>query len=123
MTAVADMTMEQAGASEASPFRADELAIQARAGVTALADAVGRPSIRDFMPQQHRQFFPQLPFFFIGALEAGGQPCAAMLAADADFIDTPDERTLQVGALPLPGKQEGQVCRSDTAATVPRFSL
>jgi ferredoxin-NADP reductase/predicted pyridoxine 5'-phosphate oxidase superfamily flavin-nucleotide-binding protein len=81
-------------------FHAGELAIQERVGVHMEGAATG---IRDYMPDQHRRFFGELPFFFIGALDAAGQPWASMLAADPGFITTPDERTLRIDGGMLPG--------------------
>ncbi|NVM74602.1 hypothetical protein FHW83_000362 [Duganella sp. SG902] len=79
-----------------TPFHAGELAIQERVGVRDhMAGAAA--FIRDFMPEQHRQFYASLPFFFLGALDASGQPWATMLADDPGFVSTPDERTLHIG--------------------------
>lgn len=83
-------------------FHAGELAIQERVGIREkIAGAAA--AIRGHMPDQHRQFFGQLPFFFIGALDAAGQPWATMLAGDPGFISTPDERTLRIEGGMLPG--------------------
>lgn len=86
----------------ATPFHAGELAIQERVGVREqMAGAAA--FIRDHMPAQHRDFFHALPFFFLGAMDADGQPWATMLAADAGFIVTPDARTLDINGGMLPG--------------------
>jgi ferredoxin-NADP reductase/predicted pyridoxine 5'-phosphate oxidase superfamily flavin-nucleotide-binding protein/ferredoxin len=86
----------------ASPFHAYELEVQERTGVR--EQMVGAaPYIRDHMPEQHREFYNTLPFFFIGALDRDGQPWASMLAADPGFIFTPDARTLEIGGGMLPG--------------------
>jgi ferredoxin-NADP reductase/predicted pyridoxine 5'-phosphate oxidase superfamily flavin-nucleotide-binding protein len=85
-----------------SPFHADELAIQQRVGVREqMAGAAA--FIRDFMPDQHRQFFEELPFFFIGALDAAGQPWATMLASYPGFIAAPDAHTLDIDGGMLAG--------------------
>lgn len=93
----------------ASIFHAGELAIQERVGVREqMAGATAY--IRDFMPEQHREFYHSLPFFFLGALDAAGQPWATMLAADAGFIVSPDARTLDISGGVLPGDPlEGQL--------------
>jgi ferredoxin-NADP reductase/predicted pyridoxine 5'-phosphate oxidase superfamily flavin-nucleotide-binding protein len=93
----------------ATVFHAGELAIQERAGVREqMAGATAY--IRDHMPEQHREFFHELPFFFLGALDAAGQPWATMLAADPGFIVTPDARTLRINGGMLPGDPlEGQL--------------
>jgi len=84
-------------------FHAGELRVQARAGVR--EDFASRASavIRDQMPDQHRQFFSELPFFFLGALDAAGQPWATMLAGEPGFITAPDASTLRIAGGLLPG--------------------
>lgn len=89
--------------AQASPFHAGELAVQQRVGMRERIAAAGSAGVRDHMPEQHRQFFGELPFFFIGALDEAGQPWATMLAADPGFIDTPDARTLRVAGGMLAG--------------------
>ncbi len=86
-----------------SPFHAGELALQERAGVRAKLDAWGRKGIRPFMPDQHRQFFAQLPFFLVGSTDRRGRPWASILAGDPGFITSPDPRSLHLAARPLPG--------------------
>ena len=61
---------------DASPFNSDELGPQALAG--------GGPrgnGIRDFMSEQHRHFFAQLPYLFVGAIDAAGWPLATLLTS------------------------------------------
>lgn len=89
-------------AAAISPFHADELAVQQRLGVREQMAGAGL-YVRDHMPDQHRRFFEELPFFFIGALDAAGQPWATMLAGEPGFIATPDERTLDIAGGMLAG--------------------
>ncbi|AXK61848.1 pyridoxamine 5'-phosphate oxidase family protein [Burkholderia sp. IDO3] len=86
-----------------APFHAGELAVQQRAGVTEAADAAGRRGIRRFMPEQHRTFFGQLPFFVLGGVDAHGQPWATLRVGMPGFVTTPDARTLRIGGDALPG--------------------
>lgn len=86
-----------------SRFHAGELQVQARAGVPAEYAQRASAAIRDHMPDQHRQFFGQLPLFFLGALDADGQPWATVLAGAPGFITAPDARTLRIGGGLLPG--------------------
>ena len=79
-----------------APFHAGELAVQQRAGVTEAADAAGRRGIRRFMPEQHRTFFGQLPFFVLGGVDARGQPWATLRVGMPGFVTTPDARTLRI---------------------------
>lgn len=88
---------------DAAPFHAGELAVQQRAGVTDAAGAAGRRGIRRFMPDQHRTFFAQLPFFVLGGVDAHGQPWATLRAGALGFVMSPDARTLRIAAPALPG--------------------
>ena len=91
-------------------FHAGELQVQARAGVPAEYAQRASAAIRDHMPDQHRQFFGQLPLFFLGALDADGQPWATVLAGAPGFVTAPDARTLRIAGGLLPGDPlEGQL--------------
>lgn len=84
-------------------FHEGERAMQARAGVGERMAVIGAQVIRTFMPEQHRDFFRQLPFLVVGHLDAAGQPWASMLAGPPGFIDSPDPRQLAIRAQPHPG--------------------
>lgn len=86
-----------------SPFHQGELAIQARMGAQERMDKLGRRMIRDFMPDQHRQFFAQLPYVIVGTVDESKRPWASILVGQPGFLSTPDERTLTVAAQPLFG--------------------
>ena len=82
-------------------FHPGELDVQERVGVR--AQMAGVAGLRDHMPDQHRQFFGELPFFFVGAVDDAGQPWASVLVGDPGFIASPDARTLHIAADVLPG--------------------
>jgi predicted pyridoxine 5'-phosphate oxidase superfamily flavin-nucleotide-binding protein len=87
-----------------APFHAGEQAVQARAGTHARMAEIGRRVIRAAMPQQHREFFPLLPFVVLGAVDRTGQPWAAWLeGASAGFVTAPDAEHLDIRAVPPPG--------------------
>lgn len=86
-----------------SPFHAGELAIQARLGVQKQIDQQGRRIIREFLPDQHRQFFAQLPYVIVGTVDTAGNPWASILVGNPGFLSTPDDRTLHIAAKPLFG--------------------
>jgi uncharacterized protein len=86
-----------------SPFHAGELAIQSRLGVQEQIDKQGRRMIREFLPEQHRQFFAQLPFLIVGTVDAAGNPWGSILVGNPGFLSTPNDRTLQIAAQPLFG--------------------
>ncbi len=84
-------------------FHEGEVALQREAGVAERMARVGRQGIRDYMPEQHRAFFPLLPFVIAGSVSAEGQPAASLLAAPAGFAFSPSPTTLRVEALPMAG--------------------
>lgn len=83
-----------------SPFHEGECAVQERVGVREKLAAIGPRVIRDFIPEQHREFFSQLPFVMVGSVDGGGQPWGSVLANPPGFIESPSPRQLVVRALP-----------------------
>jgi len=83
-----------------SPFHAGEQAVQARLGVRERVEDSGRRVVRGAMPQQHREFFAELPFIMLGAADPLGQPAATLLAGPPGFVRSPDDTTLRIDALP-----------------------
>ena len=100
--------------AENSAFHEGECAVQERVGVREKLAAIGPRVIRDFMPEQHREFLTQLPFLIVGSVDGDGQPWASVLANSPGFIESPSPRQLVVRAQPqafsplketlLPGK-------------------
>jgi uncharacterized protein len=86
-----------------SPFHPGELTIQARLGVQDRIDKQGRQGIRDYLLDQHRQFFAQLPYVIVGTVDASGCPWASILVGEPGFLSSPDDHSLQVAAKPLFG--------------------
>jgi predicted pyridoxine 5'-phosphate oxidase superfamily flavin-nucleotide-binding protein len=85
----------------ASPFHAGERAAQERLGVRAKLEAHGSSFIRAAMPEQHREFFAQLPFVLVGSVDRAGQPWASVLTGPPGFLAAPDATHLRVRARPL----------------------
>ncbi len=79
-----------------SPWHEGELAIQRSLGVVERMDATGRNFVRSFMPEQHQQFFPMLPFAVFGAVDAQGDVWATMRAAAPGFMQAPDAWNLDI---------------------------
>ncbi|HEY4251730.1 MAG TPA: pyridoxamine 5'-phosphate oxidase family protein [Roseomonas sp.] len=73
-----------------SPWHAGELRLQQRAGVAAHMAEVGRRVIRDHLIEQHRLFYPQLPFVVLGAVDAASDPWATLRAHHPGFLTSPD---------------------------------
>jgi uncharacterized protein len=81
-------------------FHAGEAACQAEVSVAERMERLGPQVIRGYMPEQHRDFFPLLPFIVTGSIDRHGQPSASLLAAPPGFVFSPDPRTLRVDARP-----------------------
>jgi ferredoxin-NADP reductase/predicted pyridoxine 5'-phosphate oxidase superfamily flavin-nucleotide-binding protein len=85
-----------AAAPSPSPWHRGEIALQKAAGAYERMDGVGRRFVRNAMPSQHRQFFAQLPFMVLGAVDERGDPWATLIAGLPGFMQTPDATTLSV---------------------------
>ncbi|HKU38491.1 MAG TPA: pyridoxamine 5'-phosphate oxidase family protein [Polyangiales bacterium] len=81
-----------------SPYHAGEREVQLKSGVRERAEQLGRKFIRDFMPDQHREFFAELPWLLLGGLDDAAQPWASVLTGLPGFVHAPDPYTLEVRA-------------------------
>lgn len=81
-----------------SPFHAGERELQARAQMLEKMETFGARAIRPFMPDQHRDFFAQLPFMVVGGVDGQGWPWASILAGPPGFVTSPDAMTLSVAS-------------------------
>jgi predicted pyridoxine 5'-phosphate oxidase superfamily flavin-nucleotide-binding protein len=86
-----------------SPWHAGETQLQQRVGVAERMAVFGSKVIRDYLPDQHRAFYGQLPFLLVGVVDADGNPWATVLEGRAGFLSSPDADTLRISALPNPG--------------------
>lgn len=92
------MTQLPGWSRPSSPFHAGEQLVQRRLGVRERMETVGRRVLRNFMPDQHREFFAGLPFLVLAAIDGEGQPWAAAVTGAPGFLSTPDDMTLRVAA-------------------------
>ncbi|WP_058968963.1 2Fe-2S iron-sulfur cluster-binding protein [Type-D symbiont of Plautia stali] len=83
-----------------SVWHAGEIALQQQAGVAERMAEVGQRVIRDFMPDQHRDFYAQLPFIVLGSVDAQGDAWATLLEGQPGFIFSPNATTLDIEAQP-----------------------
>ncbi|WP_017300575.1 pyridoxamine 5'-phosphate oxidase family protein [Nodosilinea nodulosa] len=86
-----------------SPFHAGERAIQGKLGGVERMDTLGRRMIRDFLPEQHQQFYAQLSYLMVGSVDGEGNPWASILVGEPGFVASLDDRTLAISARPLFG--------------------
>jgi predicted pyridoxine 5'-phosphate oxidase superfamily flavin-nucleotide-binding protein len=88
---------------EESPFHPGEHAIQEKLGARDKMETLGRRMIREFLPEQHQQFYAQLSYFLVGTVDSDGNPWASILVGEPGFISAPSDRTLHIAAHPLYG--------------------
>lgn len=79
-----------------SPWHAGEIELQRKVGVAERMDDVGRRVLRDYLIDQHRAFYPQLPFIVLGSVDADGNAWATLRASVPGFLQSPDPQTLSV---------------------------
>jgi ferredoxin-NADP reductase/predicted pyridoxine 5'-phosphate oxidase superfamily flavin-nucleotide-binding protein len=92
--------MAQLPNHRSSPWHAGEKRLQEQVGVSERMDVFGQKVIRDFMPDQHRMFYQQLPFIVAGAVDSSGRPWATLLEGPEGFISSPDPRHLLIHTQP-----------------------
>ena len=81
-----------------SPWHAGELAMQRSAGSAEKLAMRGHLLLRDHLIDQHRQFYPLLPFIVAGAVDARGDAWATILAGRPGFVQSPDPYRLSIAA-------------------------
>ncbi|GAC31301.1 FAD-binding oxidoreductase [Paraglaciecola polaris] len=86
-----------------APFHIGEQQMQNRAGKLEHMDAIGRRAIRSFMPDQHREFFKQLPFVVVGSTDENQQLWASILPGSPGFIQSPTPTELSLNSKVLKG--------------------
>ncbi len=87
--------------STATPlFHAGELALQEREGAAQRIGAFAASAVRDFMPEQHRTFFAQLPFLVAGSVDEAGHPWATLLTGEPGFTTSPEPTRLTFDLTP-----------------------
>ncbi|SEC74184.1 hypothetical protein SAMN05216178_4690 [Pseudomonas saponiphila] len=83
-----------------SPWHAGERQLQTLTGVAERMQAFGAKVIRTAMPDQHRQFYQQLPLILVGAVDDQGDPWASVLEGPPGFAQAPQATLLRLDSLP-----------------------
>ena len=86
--------MQQLPSHRHSPWHAGERQLQEKVGVAERMEVLGQKVIRDYMPDQHREFYHQLPFMIAAAVDGSGQPWATLIEGEEGFVTSPDPRSL-----------------------------
>lgn len=71
--------MVTSGSDASSRHHRSERDVQTRMGVREQIEEFGRRVIRDHLPEQHRDFYEQIPFLMIGSIDRAGRPWALEL--------------------------------------------
>lgn len=108
-------TMARLPDSQASPWHPGEKAIQQQVGVADRMEAVGRRVVRDFMPEQHRAFFGQIPFIVAGSIDPQGDAWATLVAGHPGFIASPTPTALDLAVRPDPSDPASAGLRAGNA--------
>ncbi|MCB1053042.1 MAG: FAD-binding oxidoreductase, partial [Acidobacteria bacterium] len=95
-----------------SVFHRGEQSMQAAYGMAEKMGEIGSRLFRDFMPDQHRQFFEELPFILVAARDSDGHPVASFLAGQPGFIQT-SEREMTIRSKFTPGDWVAPLLKGD----------
>ncbi len=86
-----------------SPFHRGEQEVQTRLGIRDKVEAIGRRIVRDYFPEQHREFYSLLPFLVVGMTDSQDRPWASILTGPPGFITSPTIHELHIATQPLFG--------------------
>lgn len=84
-------------------WHAGEIALQQRVGVAEKMAEAGSRIFRDFMPDQHRDFYAKIPFIVVGSVDAHGDVWATLLTGGEGFITSPTATSLHIRSPRDPG--------------------
>ena len=77
-------------------WHAGEIAMQGSVGVADRMAEVGKKSIRDHLIDQHRQFYPLLPFVVLGAVDRAGDAWATLRGGRPGFMQATSPHRLSI---------------------------
>lgn len=75
-----------------------EKTLQASVSMLERMEVAGKRVVRDFMPDQHREFYAQLPFIVLGSVDPDGDAWATFVEGRPGFISSPDPKMLDIAA-------------------------
>lgn len=83
-----------------SLFHEGEVALQQSVGMAERMGQIGAKVVRDFMPEQHREFYARLPFIVVATVDDAGDVWPTMLAGRPGFISSHSPTSLTIKAKP-----------------------
>ncbi|WP_417832934.1 pyridoxamine 5'-phosphate oxidase family protein [Thalassospira xiamenensis] len=96
VTSSAPVKFTPSGTDTNGPWHEGEIHMQKLVGVDERMAEVGKRVLRDHLIDQHRQFYPQLPFAVFGAVDDNGDVWATLRANHPGFLHSPDPYQLAV---------------------------
>ena len=99
----------------AAPWHEGEVALQRSIGFDEPLAEIGPKVVRDHLTEQHRGFFPLLPFAVLGTVDGQGDAWATLRAGRPGFLSSPDPTHLDLVLAPDPydpaegGLKEGEM--------------
>jgi ferredoxin-NADP reductase/predicted pyridoxine 5'-phosphate oxidase superfamily flavin-nucleotide-binding protein len=95
--------MDDTSKPQSSPWHEGELTLQRAVGAVDMMEGVGqRQMSRTWMPDQHREFYSQLPFVVLGAVDRRGDVWATLRTGQPGFMNSPTPEILQIKLEPQP---------------------
>jgi predicted pyridoxine 5'-phosphate oxidase superfamily flavin-nucleotide-binding protein len=97
-----------------SPWHDGEIALQRTIGSDVALREIGPKIVRDYLTDQHRDFYPILPFAVLGTVDGEGAAWATIRAGRPGFLSAPDPSRLDLAIPPDPddpaeaGLRDGQ---------------
>lgn len=85
-----------------SPWHEGELALQRSIGMEEAMSDIGARVVRDHLIEQHRGFYPLLPYVVLGTVDRAGDIWATMRAGRPGFLSSPDPLHLDLALRPEP---------------------
>ncbi|TWC18561.1 hypothetical protein FBY06_1148 [Pseudomonas sp. SJZ085] len=102
--------MDKVSTSQPSPWHEGELTLQRAVGAVDMMVGVGQRQLaRSWMPDQHREFYAQLPFVVLGTVDRQGDVWATIRTGQPGFMNSPTPERLHISLPPQPDDpaQEG----------------
>src|SRR5690606_3651415 len=75
-----------------------ERLLQEKVGVVERMAVVGQRVVRDYMPDQHRDFYAQLPFIVLGSVDSRDDAWATFIEGRPGFMSSPSPTALDIAA-------------------------
>lgn len=89
--------MDDVSKATSNPWHEGELTLQRAVGAVDMMVGVGQRQLaRTWMPDQHREFYAQLPFVILGAVDQQGDVWATIRTGEPGFMNSPTPPILHI---------------------------